>query len=175
MIPIAIGCPDVRVRLVFQASRHPTEGDAVVLVALATWVVAAAGGLYLVAVWLIEYDREYQTAAATRLPIPVIGTHALLAVSGLVVWMIYTINNDRRFAWTAVIILTAVALLGLTMAIRWFGVRRTHLAGTGTATVTVVMAPPERSFPVSVVVGHGLFAVTTYVLVLITALRTGRP
>jgi hypothetical protein len=146
-----------------------------VFVALATWVIAAAGGLYLVAVWLIEYDREYQTAAATRLPVPVIGAHALLAVGGLVVWMVYAIGEDRRFAWAAVGTLTTVALLGLTMAFRWVGVRRSQLVGTGTATVTVVMAPPERSFPVSVVVGHGLFAVTTYVLVLITTIRAGRP
>jgi hypothetical protein len=145
------------------------------LIALATWVVAAAGGLYLVAVWLIEYDREYQTAAATRLPIPVIAGHVLLAVGGLVVWAIYTLNDDRRFAWGAVAALTVVVVLGLTMAIRWFGVRRTQFAGTGTTTVTLVVAPPERSFPVSVVVAHGLFAVTTYVLVLITALRAGRP
>jgi hypothetical protein len=145
------------------------------LVALATWVIAAAGGLYLVAVWLIEYDREYQTAAATRLPVPVIGGHALLAVGGLVVWMIYVIGDDRRFAWAAVGALSAVVVLGLTMAIRWLGVRRAQLAGTGTATVTVVVAPPERSFPVSVVVGHGLFAVSTYVLVLISTLRAGRP
>ena len=31
--------------------------------------------------------------------------------------------------------------------------------------------PPERNFPLSVVIGHGLFAVTTVVLVVVTALR----
>ena len=159
--------------LVVQAA--VAQGDAVALVALATWVVAAGGGLYLVAVWLIEYDREYQTAAATRLPVPVVGAHALLAVGGLVAWLVYVIGDDRRFAWASAITLTVIVVLGLTMAFRWIGVRRAQLAGTGTATVTVVMAPPERSFPVSVVVGHGLFAVTTYALVLITALKAGRP
>jgi len=37
----------------------------------------------LLAIWLIEYDREFQRAAATRLPVPVIFLHAVLAVGGL--------------------------------------------------------------------------------------------
>ena len=28
------------------------------LVALITWLITAAGGLYLLAVWLLEYDRD---------------------------------------------------------------------------------------------------------------------
>jgi hypothetical protein len=41
----------------------------------------------------------------------------------------------------------------------------------GAAVSTVA---PERNFPVSVVIAHGLFAVTTYVLVLLIAFRGGR-
>lgn len=55
------------------------------VVALITWIVAASGGLYLRAIWLIEHDRDFQRAAAARLPVPVILTHVLLAVTGLVV------------------------------------------------------------------------------------------
>ena len=53
------------------------------LAALLTWMMTAAGGLYLLTIWLIEYDREFQSVAATRLPVPVISSHALLAVTGL--------------------------------------------------------------------------------------------
>ena len=56
------------------------------VVALLTWVIAALGGLYLLAVWLIEYDPQFQTAAATRLPVPVVVAHVLLAVTGLLIW-----------------------------------------------------------------------------------------
>ena len=40
------------------------------LIALIAWLTTAGAGLYLLAVWLIEYDRDFQRAAATRLPIP---------------------------------------------------------------------------------------------------------
>ena len=98
------------------------------VVALITWLTTAAAGLYLLAIWLIEYDREFQSAAATRLPVPVISTHVLLAISGLVVWVLYLITDVRQLAITAALILVAVALLGLTMAIRWVAVYRAPAA-----------------------------------------------
>jgi hypothetical protein len=89
------------------------------IIALFTWVLAACGGLYLVAVWLIEYDREFQGSASSRLPVPVICTHALLALGGLAVWGSYLLLGGARLAWTAVIVLIVVASLGMVMAIRW--------------------------------------------------------
>jgi hypothetical protein len=35
------------------------------VVALITWIVTALGGLYLLAIWLIEYDPDFQRAAAS--------------------------------------------------------------------------------------------------------------
>ena len=138
------------------------------VIALLTWLITASAGLYLFAVWLIEYDREYQAAAATRLPIPVITTHVLLAVGGLVVWVIYLLTDKTTLAWTAVIMLGVVVSMGLIMAARWIGVRRAVAAGGDAA----MLVPPERSFPVPVVVGHGVFAFATFVLVLLSALDT---
>jgi hypothetical protein len=158
------------------------------LVALIAWLCTVSMGLYLLAIWLIEYDHEFQSAAATRLPVPVIGTHALLAFGGLAVWALYLITDRSGLAWVAALTLGVVALLGLTMAVRWISVYRAHTApppaplravpvpvgararpgiGTGTTTVPV---PPERHFPLPVVILHGLFAMTTIVLVLLTAL-----
>ena len=63
------------------------------------------------------------------------------------------------------------------MAIRWIKVyrenaapagRRAPAAGNPSSTV-----PPERHFPLAVVVGHGLFAVVTLTLVLLTAFGEG--
>jgi hypothetical protein len=42
-----------------------------------------------------------------------------------------------------------------------------------TASGTSAVAPPEQHFPVPVVAGHGLLAVVTLVLVLLTALGVG--
>ena len=137
------------------------------VVALISWTITGGLGLFLLAIWLIEYDRDFQRAAATRLPVPVISAHALLAVVGLVVWVSYILLDNRRLAWTALIILATGAMLGLIMAVRWIGVYRTFTAAkTGAAEPAI---PPERNFPVPVVIAHGLFAVTTLTLVLITA------
>jgi hypothetical protein len=141
------------------------------IIALFAWLFTAGAGLYLLAVWLIEYDRDFQRAAATRLPIPVLGGHALLAVTGLLVWTGYLVFDDDRLAWAAVIILGGVALLGLTMAVRWLAVYRATPA-VGRLRPEGPSVPPERNFPVSVVVVHGVFAVTTVTLVLITTLGT---
>jgi hypothetical protein len=149
------------------------------LAALVTWLITASAGLYLLAIWLIEYDREFQSAAATRLPVPVISAHVLLAVGGLAVWGLYLITDAFRLAWVAVAVLAVVALLGLTMAARWVGVYRTHSApaavtvptGAQGASSGRVPVPPERHFPLPVVIGHGVLAVTTILLVLLTALH----
>lgn len=153
------------------------------VVALITWLATAGAGLYLLSVWLIEYDREYQTTAATRLPVPVLGTHALLAISGIVVWSAYLLLDNVVLAWAAVIILVCVATLGMTMVARWMGTyravrQRSRAAALSTApaaapAVVPAAVPPERHFPVPVVIGHGLLASVTIVLVLLTALRVG--
>jgi hypothetical protein len=146
----------------------------VALVALLTWFIAALGGLFLLAVWLIEYDAEFQSAAATRLPIPVLAAHGLLALTGLIIWMLYIFNDSWRLADIAVGILLVVAGLGATMAVRWVTVYRAHpVRARSDAAGTQVTIPAERNFPLSVVIGHGIFAVTTLVLVLLTALHIG--
>lgn len=152
-------------------------GSCMSLVALLTYLVTATAGLYLLTIWLIEYDHEFQTAAATRLPVPVISAHALLAVTGLVVWGVYLLTDSSRLAWATVLILGLVAVLGFTMAIRWIKVYRENAAPAGRrapAGGTVARTvPPERHFPLAVVIGHGLFAVATLTLVLLTAFGEG--
>jgi len=139
------------------------------VIALISWLATAGAGLYLLAVWLIEYDRDVQKAAATRLPVPVISAHALLAIGGLAVWGGYLFLDEDRLAWISVAILGCVAALGLTMAARWLPVyRRTSSPRSRAASASV---PPERHFPVSVVITHGILAVTTITLVVLTALE----
>ena len=146
------------------------------IIALITWIVAAAGGLYLVSIWLIEYDKEFQAAAATRLPPLVLVSHITLAVGGLVVWAGYLVWNSQNLAWMAVMALVLAATLGSVMAIRWIGVYRETQAMKLQAAIDarpIGIGPPERNFPLPVVIGHGLFAVTTLALVLLTALGVG--
>jgi hypothetical protein len=140
--------------------------------ALFTWMVTILAGLILVVIWIIEYDPEFQTAAATRLPVPVISAHALLGLGGLMLWIGYLLENQRQLAWATVAALGTVAVLGLIMAARWISVYRT-VVDPGPSLTRSTAVPPERNFPLPVVVVHGILAVTTLVLVLFTALGVG--
>jgi hypothetical protein len=140
--------------------------------ALFTWIFTVLAGLILLIIWIIEYDPEFQSAAATRLPVPVISTHALLGLGGLLLWIGYLLEDQERLAWATVAALGTVASLGLIMAARWVRVYRAF-ANPGPSFTRNSAAPPERSFPLPVVVIHGIMAVTTLVLVLFTALGVG--
>jgi hypothetical protein len=162
-------------------------------VALILWLITAMGGLYMLAVWLIENDVTNQGTAPSRLPVLVIFGHLLLAVSGLGVWVAYLLLGREMLAWTALFILLGIASLGATMFARWIPVYRgpvhemptlgsggplaytdgTVEAGPGQALAMLQQVPAEGNFPVLVVVGHGMLAVTTLVLVLLTALGVG--
>jgi hypothetical protein len=85
-------------------------------------------GLVLLVIWLMEYDRDYQTVAATRLPVPVISAHALLGVGGLLVWGFYLLTDEDPLAWGSVAGLGVIVVLGLVMAARWVHVYRAYAA-----------------------------------------------
>ena len=142
------------------------------VVALFTWMATIAAGLILFVIWVIEYDAEFQTAARTRLPVPVISLHAVLGLSGLMLWVSYLLLGQERLAWATVCALGAVAVLGLVMAARWLTVYRA-IAAPGPSLTRSAVVPPERNFPLPVVLIHGVLAVTTLVLVLFTALGVG--
>jgi hypothetical protein len=141
-------------------------------VALYTWMVTILFGLLLLVIWIIEYDRDFQSAAATRLPVPVIFAHALLGMGGLVLWIGYLLVDQQRLAWATVVTLGTVVCLGLIMAARWIRVYRA-IANPSQAMDKRITIPPERHFPLPVVVTHGVLAVATVVLVLVTTLGIG--
>jgi hypothetical protein len=154
-------------------------------VAVITWLITICFGFFLLCIWLVEYDPEGPGVGMSRLPWPVISGHALLGLAGVPVWLVYLITEDRKLARLAALILVAVAVLGLTMVVRWIGVYRTHRAAVppaavmttttafGSSAPTSVSIPPERNFPIVVVLCHGIFAVVTVILVLLTAFNVG--
>lgn len=177
------------------------------VLALVAWIVTALAGLYLLAIWLIEYDPDVQRVVPTRLPVPVVFGHVLFAVGGLGSWVAYLITDKRIFGWAAAGALVLVAAQGLTMAVRWLGVYRArpgqasasavpapyavgphplaggasrHARATGRPGSSIgrggsgeLAVPPERHFPVSAVIAHGVFAITTIALVVLTVLGAG--
>jgi hypothetical protein len=134
--------------------------------ALITWFAAILAGLYMLAVWLIEKDQ----ATPSRLPTPVIVSHVVLAATGFAIWVAYLVTHRTTLAWAAAGLLLAIAALGLTMFLRWIPVYRGSDQPAGTSGGTVYDTPAEGHFPVILVACHGLLAVTTLILVLLTAL-----
>jgi hypothetical protein len=165
------------------------------LFALVAWITTAGAGLYLLSIWLIEYDKDFQSVAATRLPPTVLTAHVVLAGGGLLTGIAYLIYDEDRLAWAAVAAILLAATLGVTMAIRWLSVYRTvRAARRSQAEAQLALAagpgpfgagpvatlerpqdfgPPERNFPLPVVIAHGAFAAATITLVLLTALGVG--
>ena len=140
---------------------------------LISWFVTAFVGLYLLAVWLIENDVS-QGAVHSRLPGPVILGHVLLALTGLVCWVIHLLFSSASWGWAALGILAGIATLGLTMFTRWIPVHAAYMAAEAAeGTSAEFDFPAERAFPLTVVILHGVLAVTTLTLVLLTMLGVG--
>jgi manganese efflux pump family protein len=145
------------------------------ITALVTWLLTAAGGFYLLATWIAK--GGLRAPRNSHLPPAVVFAHFALAAVGLVVWIVYLVTSTAALAWTGFVLLAPVALLGFVLLARWLPTYRARASvpsggGPGTAASSNGV-PAERHFPVGAVVGHGLFAVVTVVLALLTVLRMG--
>ncbi|HEX6517436.1 MAG TPA: hypothetical protein VF049_17865 [Nocardioidaceae bacterium] len=137
--------------------------------ALVTWVLAALMGGYLLATWIANRGlRPRVGEEPSRFAPQLIFGHGSLAATGLVVWISYLVLGTPVLAWSAVAVLVLVATLGATMFGLWLR------AGHGQPPGRHVAGPrhaAEDHFPPPAVLVHGVFAVTTVALVLVTALQ----
>jgi hypothetical protein len=132
------------------------------IAALVTWVVTAALGLTMLYLWISKGGVQAArggTERSSRFSPGVVFGHFGLAATGLILWIIYAITDTEALPWVAFVFLIAIAVLGDLLFLRW---RRGRASSTA-----------ESSLPKPVVYTHGLFAVTTIVLVLLTALGVG--
>src|SRR3954447_18008131 len=148
------------------------------IAALVAWVLAAGGGFVMVSRWVAAGGLRQQQDGGTRFPAPLVFGHAGLAAASLVVWIIYLVTGSDSLPWVALVILVVVALLGFTLFARWLPSRRAAVVGSSArgsygGAGRPGADPAERHLPVPVVAAHGLFAVVTLVLVLLTALDVG--
>jgi hypothetical protein len=138
--------------------------------ALIAWVLTAGGGFVLLGIWLSRGGMQQQAEGGNRIRPPLIMSHFLLAATGLVLWIIYVIDDSDTLAWIAFAALLVVALLGFTMFAIWLQRRRGR---SDVAEAVTPNTPAEQHFPVAVVGLHGVLAATTLVLVLLTAIGVG--
>jgi manganese efflux pump family protein len=139
------------------------------VVVLVTWVLAATVGGYLLCTWILNGGlRRGGGDRTSRFAPQLILGHAALAAVGLGIWVAYLVGATSVLAWAALADLVVVAALGVTMFGLWLRSGRGRPRGRHAA---VPRHAAEDHFPPPAVVAHGLFAVTTLALVLVSALQ----
>ena len=132
------------------------------IAALVTWVVTAGLGFSMLYLWISKGGVQAArggTDRSTRFAPGLIFGHFALAATGLILWIIYAVADVEALTWVAFVFLIAIAVLGDLLFLRW---RRAQPSTT-----------IESDLPKPLVYTHGLFALTTIVLVLLTALGVG--
>ena len=136
------------------------------IAALITWIIAAGLGSFMARIWITNGGTR--RGGATHFPPARVFTHLGLASAGLVVWIIYLITDNEILAWIAAADLVLVALLGALLVTRWASDGRAAMRGQAAEGDLA-----EQHIQRGPVVLHGVFAVSTLILVLLTALGIG--
>jgi hypothetical protein len=138
------------------------------IAALVAWVLTAGAGLFMLVRW-IRHGGARQAGPTHFQPVRVF-SHFGLAAAGLVVWIFYLITDNSLLAWIAFADLVLVATLGGLLVRVWTKDGRAAMAGSpGAPTVDLA----EQHIPRPPVVLHGIFAGSTMILVLLSALGVG--
>ncbi len=134
--------------------------------ALASWVLTAGAGVYLLAGWLLtrlarlRRGRRRGRSADTATVVTV--SHFGLATAGLGTWIGFVATDLAVLAWVALGMVVLIAGLGM-------AVLSTALPGPDRAGATAGQA---RN-PVIVIAAHGMLATLTILLVLLAAIGAG--
>ena len=137
--------------------------------ALITWVLTAGGGFVLLAIWFARGGMRQGREPGARIRPALILSHFFLAATGLLIWIIFLASDSDALAWIALVLLAIVAILGWTMFAIWYQRRQRGRVAEAVDPGT----PAEQHFPVPIVALHGALAVTTVVLVFLTAVGVG--
>jgi len=148
------------------------------IAALITWIITAGFGAFMLARWASRGGVRHAEGAGTNLPPYRVFTHFGLAVAGLILWIVYLVTDNTLLAWIAFADLVIVASIGLVMVLQWAKDGRAAMAAAAASggqfradASGVDLA--EQHIPRPPVVLHGIFAVSTVVLVLLSALGIG--
>jgi manganese efflux pump family protein len=142
------------------------------IAALITWLITAGFGSFMLRLWISHGGLRRSARGASHFPPARVFSHLGLAVAGLIVWIVYLVTDNKILAWIAVADLVLVALLGLLLVLRWASDGRAAMRGDRRADPAAVDLA-EQHIPRLPVVLHGIFAVSTLILVLLTALGIG--
>jgi len=145
------------------------------IAALVTWLITAGFGFFMLIRWATRGGLREVPGAGTNFPRVRVFAHFGLAAAGLIVWIIYLVTGNTIWAWIAVADLILVALLGGLLVRQWTKDGRAAMASAarsdaGAAPSTAgAVDLAEQHIPRPPVVIHGVFAVSTVILVLLSA------
>jgi hypothetical protein len=148
-------------------------------VSLVAWVATAGVGIAMAALWL-ERGGLRQAGLPHSVHARRLGAHVGFAVSGLLIYVIYLVTDSDATVWIAFAVLVVVGFLGSTAFRIWQRRRLGFVKATHDdwnwppeAMAKSDAVPAEQHLPASVVLLHGVLAIATVVLVLLTALGVG--
>jgi hypothetical protein len=172
---------------------HRSSDVGLSLAALGAWILAAGSGSYILGAWISHGGiRRLRAGGAGLSPVVIFG-HFALAATGLLVWIIFLVTGWAALAWAAVGLLLPVAGLGMAMLTIGLSGEPARAVPAGPLSAGLLSAVPVPAVPVPavplpasalpadrapaarhtsllVVLGHGLLAVGTILLVLLAAL-----
>jgi hypothetical protein len=87
--------------------------------ALATWLLDAGSGAYMLGTWIVRGGLRRQRAAGDRLGTGVVFGHFGMATTGLLVWASYLATRWAPLGWLAIGLLMLVIGLGISTVTLW--------------------------------------------------------
>ena len=170
-VPAQRGKPQVLVPAAHQIGRT-TLG----FIALATWLITAALGLWMMVRWMLRGRARSRRAGRLRRPPALNLAHLGLASVSLLVWIAYLATGVIGLAWTASALLPLVAGLGMTLVFLRPSVSPADSAALQALPATTAPDPARgysshgRRPPVVTVGVHIIFATATILFALLTAI-----
>jgi hypothetical protein len=144
--------------------------------ALALWLATAIPGAYMLLSWLPRAGRRRVIRKLRGLSAVPIG-HAGMAITGLVIWIVFTVTDSAALAWVDVGLTWVIAGLGMATLLAASPEPQAVTASPGTAALVGVTeastAPFRTRAPVFVIALHGALATLTILVVLLAAVGTG--
>jgi hypothetical protein len=159
------------------AAQPPASGQlSLRFAALAAWLAAAIPGAYLLSGWLTRAGRR-RVIRKPGVPSAVPIGHAGVAITGLLIWIAFTVTNMDALAWADVGLTWVIAGLGMATLLTASSEQpvistsspAAELAGVAEATT----APFPTRAPVIAIALHGTLATLTILLVLLAAVGAG--
>jgi hypothetical protein len=138
--------------------------------ALLAWLATAASGGFVLARWLLAGGSPLRRTVTAAPPAVILG-HVGAGALGLVLWVSFMLSGWVPLAWTALAVLAPVA--GLGMGVLLLGLPGPVRPRTEARAVGARATGRGTRIPVLVIAGHGMFALTTLLLVLMATIGAG--